>query len=96
MKLPVKLQELLAQNPEAIAATSTLIAQEMVILDATSIDGLTAEQLEQILGNIPKNWDFNRLKIIFNIDTVSESLEQQLTEWWDLTYVKAGVSFSPI
>jgi superfamily II DNA/RNA helicase len=83
MKLPVNLQELLAQNPEAIAATSTLIAQEMVILDATGIDSLTAEHLEQILGNIPKNWDFNRLKTIFNPDTVSESLEQQLTEWCD-------------
>ncbi len=81
MKLPVKLQELLAQNPEAIAATSTLIAQEMVILDATNIDSLDAEQLEQILGNVPKNWDFDRLKTLFNSDTVSNNLEQQLIEW---------------
>ena len=78
MKLPVNLQESLAQNPEAIAATSTLIAQQMVILDATGIDSLDAEQLEQILGNIPKTWNFNQLKTIFNADTVSESLELQL------------------
>jgi hypothetical protein len=30
---------------KAIAATSTLIAQEMVIIDATGIDSLSAEQL---------------------------------------------------
>ncbi|MGB5714573.1 MAG: DEAD/DEAH box helicase, partial [Waterburya sp.] len=83
MKLPVYLQELLAQNPEAIAATRTLIAQEMVILDANGIDSLNAEELDHILGNIPKTWDFNRLKTIFNGDTVSSSLEQQLTEWCD-------------
>ncbi len=83
MKLPVNLQELFAQNPEAIAATSTLIAQEMVILDATGIDSLTAKQLEQILGNIPENWNFNKLKTIFNADTVSKSLKRQLAEWCD-------------
>ncbi len=83
MKLPVNLQELLAQNPEAIAATSTLIAQEMVILDTTGIDSLTTEQLEQILGNIPKTWDFNRLKTIFNTYIVNSNLEQQLIEWCD-------------
>ena len=83
MKLPVNLQELLAQNLEAIAATSTLIAQEMVIINATDVDRLTTEDIERILGNIPKTWDFNKLKTIFNADTVSSSLEQQLTEWCD-------------
>jgi hypothetical protein len=83
MKLPVNLQELLAQNPEAIAATSTLIAQAMVILDATGVDNLTSEQLEQVLGNISETWNFNKLRTIFNANTVSKSLEQQLTEWCD-------------
>lgn len=83
MKLPVNFQELLTQNLEAIAPICALITQEMVIIDATGIDSLTGEQLEQILGNIPKNWDFNRLKTIFNPDTVSESLERQLAEWCD-------------
>ena len=83
MKLPVNLQELLAQNPEAIAPVKALIAQEMVIIDATGTVSLTDEQLEQILGNIPKTWDFNRLKTLFNDDTLSESLERQLTEWCD-------------
>lgn len=95
MKLPVKLQELLAQNLEAIAPICALITQEMVIIDATGIDSLTGEQLEQILGNIPKNWDFNRLKIIFNIDTVSESLERQLAEWCDLRQGKLDSTPSP-
>ncbi|BAU65865.1 hypothetical protein STA3757_32600 [Stanieria sp. NIES-3757] len=88
MKLPVKLQELLAQNQSAIAATSTLIAQEMVILDATGIDSLTPEQLEQILGNLPKTWDFNRLKTIYNADTISDNLERQLAEWCNLRQEK--------
>ena len=81
MKLPVNLQELLTQNPEAIAPIKALFIQEMVIIDATGIDSLDASKLEQILGNIPETWDFNRLKSIFNADTVSESLEQQLIEW---------------
>lgn len=50
----------------------------------TGIGSLTNEQLEQILGNIPKTWDFNRLKTIFNADTISDNLEQQLTQWSDL------------
>ncbi|MEY2833592.1 MAG: hypothetical protein RLZZ574_2851, partial [Cyanobacteriota bacterium] len=95
MKLPVKLQELLAQNPEAIAATSTLIAQEMVILDANDTDSLTTEQLEQVLGSIPKNWDFNQLKIIFNIDTVGANLEQQLIQWCDCRQGKLDPTPSP-
>ena len=81
MKLPVNLQELLAQNPEAIAPVKALIAQEMVIIDATGINSLDIEQLEQILDNISKTWDFNRLKTLFNADTLNESLERQLTEW---------------
>ena len=81
MKLPVNLQELLAQNSEAIAPIKALIAQEMVIIDATATDSLTDEQLEQILGNIPKTWNFDKLRTVFNADTVSESLEQQLARW---------------
>ena len=53
----------------------------MVIIDATGIDSLDASKLEQILGKIPKTWDFNRLKTLFNSDTLSENLEQQLIEW---------------
>lgn len=81
MKLPVKLQELLAQNSEAIVSIKALITQEMMIIGATDVQGLTTEDLERILGNIPKTWDFDKLRTIFNADTVSKSLEQQLTQW---------------
>ena len=83
MKLPVNLQELLAQNPEAIALIKALISQEMVIIDSTGIDSLDTKQLDRILDNIPQTWDFNRLKTIFKADTLSESLERQLIEWCD-------------
>lgn len=83
MKLPVNLQELLAQNSEAIAPIKALITQEMVIIDATGTDSLTEDRLEQILDNIPKTWNFNKLKAIFNADTLSDSLERQLIEWCD-------------
>ena len=68
MKIPVNLQELLAQNSEAIAPVKALIAQEMVIIDGTGIDSFDAEQLEQILGDVCKTWDFNKLKTIFNLE----------------------------
>jgi hypothetical protein len=94
MKLPVNLQELLAQNPEAIAATSILIAQEMVIIDATDVKSLTTEDLERILGNIPITWDFNKLKTIFDTDTVSEGLERQIIEWCDRRQGKLNLTTS--
>ena len=46
MKLPVKLQELLAQNLEAIAPIKALIAHKMVIIDATGTNSLTDDRLE--------------------------------------------------
>ena len=95
MKLSVNLQELLAQNPEAIAPIKVLIAQEMVIIDSTGVDSLNHEQLEQILGDIAKNWDFNRLKTLFYADTLSESLERQLTEWCDRRQGKLNLTPNP-
>lgn len=83
MKIPIKLQELLAQNSEAIAATTPLIAQQMVALDASGIENLTSEQIEQLLGNAAANWDLNTLKAIFKPSTLSPTLDDRLTQWWN-------------
>jgi hypothetical protein len=58
MKLPIKLQELLAQNSEAIAATSTLIGQGLVAIDCSQIQSLTDTQLTQLFIAIPPTWDY--------------------------------------
>lgn len=81
MKLSIKLQDLLQQNSQAMAATSTLIGQGMVILDCTGVDSLTPEQLTLLFSGIHQAWDFIEFRKVLDAQTLTQALEAQLKQW---------------
>ncbi|TVQ45023.1 MAG: DEAD/DEAH box helicase [Gloeocapsa sp. DLM2.Bin57] len=80
MKIPVKLQELLQQEQTTLTPFIMLIGQGNVMLDCSGVESITAEQLELIFGQITGDWDFTKLTEIINLDTLSETLTNQLKQ----------------
>jgi hypothetical protein len=80
MKLPIKLQDLLQQNQSAIEATSTLIAQGMVILDCTGVESVGDEQFKQLFSGIPQTWDFLKLQEVLDANTLTATFTEQLQQ----------------
>ena len=81
MKLAIKLQDLLKQNESAIAAVSTFLSQKLAILDCTSIESVTPEQLALLFSSIPESWDLTEIEEVLDFSTVSTIFAHQLREW---------------
>ena len=104
MKPTFKLKDLIQQGESAItqcqpegliAATSTLIGQGMVAIDCSEVESLTEEQLTQLFSGIPDNWDFIELAEVFDIDTFSDTLAQQFSEYCDRKHGRIDLTPSP-
>jgi len=78
MKIPVKLQELIPQPEAAILLISTLMGQNLALVDCTNVAELTPEQLNLIFTHIPPEWDYVEIAEIFNTDTLTETFTNQL------------------
>ncbi|MEY3333173.1 MAG: hypothetical protein RLZZ176_1473, partial [Cyanobacteriota bacterium] len=78
MKIPVKLQELIPQTEAAILSISTLLGQNLALVDCTNVAELTPEQLNLIFTHIPPEWDYPEIAEIFNTDTLTETFTNQL------------------
>ncbi|MDF5712433.1 MAG: DEAD/DEAH box helicase [Rhizonema sp. NSF051] len=81
MKLPIKLQDLLQQDERAITAASTFLSQKLAILDCTSIESVTPEQLALLFSSIPEIWDLTDIEEVLDFSTVNTILSHQLREW---------------
>jgi hypothetical protein len=92
MKPTFKLQDLLQQGESAIAATSTLLGQDMLTLDCTGVESLFPVQLTQLFSGIPGNWDFTELGEVFHPSTLTDTFAQQLLQW---TSKRLGRSVEP-
>lgn len=76
----MKLQDL-RQSEQGLTATSTLLAMKAAMLDCTGVEFLTQEQMTALFSGIPQEWDFAQLGEVFDPETLTESLAQQLFDW---------------
>jgi hypothetical protein len=83
MKIPVGLQELSQQPEPAILPISSLTGQELALLDCSNIASITPEQLNLISIHIPQEWDYRELTEIFDTNTLTDTLINQLYQYVD-------------
>jgi hypothetical protein len=83
MEIPVRLQELLQQPEPAILTISSLMGQELALLDCSNITSITPEQLNLIFTHIPQEWDYRELTEIFDTNTLTDTLINQLYQYID-------------
>jgi len=96
MKLTIKLQDLLQQNEQAIAATSTLLGQGIAVLDCTGVESITPEQLIRLFSGIPESWDFQELEEVFDPSTLTATFTAQLSQWIDQRLGRETVEPEPV
>ncbi|MDB9311921.1 DEAD/DEAH box helicase [Spirulina sp. CS-785/01] len=77
------LKNLIEKGKDGIKATSTLIGIEALPqpLDCTGVEYLTVEEIEALFSGIPKDWDFVKLAEVIAVETLTDSLAEQLTEY---------------
>lgn len=83
MKLLLPLKELLKQPESAILSISKLIAQGIYEIDCTDVESVSIEQLNLIFTEIPPDWDFDKLGEIFQPDSLTNNLGNQLSQYID-------------
>lgn len=81
MKPVFKLQDLTQQGEAALAAVSSLLRQQMAVLDCSAVETLTPGQLDGLLADIPENWDFLALSECIATGTLCDAFAYQISEW---------------
>jgi superfamily II DNA/RNA helicase/very-short-patch-repair endonuclease len=74
----MKLQELLNRDERAIAAVSTLLSQNLIVLDCSGVDEIATTQLDSLLTAIPKDWDLATFTTV--LSNISDRLERQFQD----------------
>ena len=84
----LKLKDLLEQGELALVNASSDLGNKTAQLDCSGVNSLNHEQLKQLFSHIPTNWDFADLaddndddSEVFRVETFSDSLAKQLTDW---------------
>lgn len=81
MKPVFKLDDLTQQGEAALAAVSSLLGQQMAVIDCSTVEFMTPGQLDMLLADIPETWDFLALSDCIETGTLCNSLAQQVSEW---------------
>jgi ATP-dependent helicase YprA (DUF1998 family) len=80
MKLPVKLQELLQLNEQAIATISNLMGQGNAIVDCSGVESVTSDQMSLLLSGVPSDWDVQELAEVLKQESLTESFANLLLQ----------------
>ena len=81
MTTPLRLADLLPRGETALAASGILLAQKLVLLDASGVELITNAQLDALLGAIPTDWSFVELGEIIDAASLNPTVAEQLAGW---------------
>jgi superfamily II DNA/RNA helicase len=84
------LEQVLLESPEDILYCSSRIARKKGTIDCNNVNHIPPEQLDLLFTHIPEDWDMSNLQEIFDFNTVSTSLNQQLQ-----TYIDQRLGLTP-
>jgi hypothetical protein len=81
MKVSIRLQDLIQQSEADAQPYLMLIGRGNAQLDCTGVETPSPEQLDQIFSYAPDTWDVGDLWQVVDVDSLSESLANQIEQW---------------
>ncbi len=82
----LKLKDLLEQGEMGLVDASIRLGNKTAELDCTGVNFLNRKQLNQLFSYITTGWDFADLGDIFKVETFSDNLAAQLTDWLEVSW----------
>lgn len=81
MKPVFKLQDLLQQGDAALAAASSLLGQNMAVINCDGVEFLTPGQMDLLFAEVPEDCDFLKLTQVLEPSSLCDALANQLNDW---------------
>lgn len=76
-----QLQNLILQGENALVVISSVLVQNIALLDCTNIENLTPEQLTSLFSAIPPTWDFSQFSQVLEQQTLTPTLTAQFQQF---------------